>query len=643
MPGMRSGLDDANPMVVAAFRSALLHQGLIVIAVILVLGLAWVSLREWIPSIKAAAGRADAAAIIEPTGRRFLRIAFGIVWIIDGVLQAQPKMAEGMPSQVIQPAAATSPEWVQHLVNWAGTTWSYHPIQAGAATVWIQIGIGAWLLAAPRGWLSRSAGLVSVGWGLVVWVFGEAFGGIFAPGLTILFGAPGAVLFYCAAGALIALPDRWWRTPELGRSTLAVLGLFFVGMAVLQAWPGRGFWQGTLHGSPGSLTSMVQSMATTPQPHFLASWVSAFASFTAANGLAVNVVAVILLAVIGIGLLSGRPWLLKPTLAVMIVFCLADWVLIEDLGFLGGVGTDPNSMIPILLLAIGGFLAMTRLPATVEAPAEAAPATAEAAPATAEAAPATAEAAPATAAAAPATADGASKRSWRELADPARLAREFGGARLGTIVALWAAVVVLVGAAPMAMAQANPTASTLIAQAIDGDSAPLNYPAAPFTLTDQNGRQVSLASLRGKVVLLTFLDPVCTSDCPLIAQEFRQADQILGTRSRDVELVAVVTNPLYHTVAYTRAFDQQEHLTMQNWLYLTGSDAQLQRVWKNYAVAAQILAAGGMIAHSDVAYVIDASGNTRRELDFDPGPGTQTSKSSFAAELADDAEQVIQS
>ena len=81
-------------------------------------------------------------------------------------------------------------------------------------------------------------------WGLIVWVFGEAFGGIFAPGLTWLFGAPGAVLIYAAAGALLALPDRSWQTPKLGRAMLAGFGLFLVGMAVLQAWPGRGFWQG---------------------------------------------------------------------------------------------------------------------------------------------------------------------------------------------------------------------------------------------------------------------------------------------------------------------------------------------------------------------------------------------------------------
>ena len=130
--------------------------------------------------------------VAEPAWRQLLRTGFGILWLLDGILQAQPQMAIGLPSQVIQPTAASSPAWVQHVVNWAGTSWSYHPLQAGAAAVWIQAGIGIWMLAAVRGPLSRLAGLAGVAWGLVVWVFGESFGGIFAPGLTWLFGAPGA-------------------------------------------------------------------------------------------------------------------------------------------------------------------------------------------------------------------------------------------------------------------------------------------------------------------------------------------------------------------------------------------------------------------------------------------------------------------
>ena len=154
--------------------------------------------------------------------------------------------------------------------------------------------------------------------------------------------------------------------------------------------------------------------------------------------------------------------------------------------------------------------------------------------------------------------------------------------------------VIAVGAAPMALAQTSRTADPIIAQAIDGNAAPLDFRAPAFALTDQYGRPASLAGLHGKVVLLTFLDPVCTSDCPVIAQEFRQADQMLGAAARDVELVAIIANPLYRSVGYTQAFDRQERLTgLPNWLFLTGSLAQLRRAWQAYAIGTQILPAAG--------------------------------------------------
>ena len=144
---------------------------------------------------------------------------------------------------------------------------------------------------------SRLAGLASACWGLVVWVFGEAFGGIFAPGLTWLFGAPGAVLIYVVAGvALVALPERTWQSRRLGRLLLAGLGLFGVGMAVLQAlagprvlarhrtWP-AGHADG--HG-PGDGKHAWK-------PRFLAALVRSFTSLSAGHGFAVNLVAVAVL------------------------------------------------------------------------------------------------------------------------------------------------------------------------------------------------------------------------------------------------------------------------------------------------------------------------------------------------------------
>jgi len=618
MPGMNSGLDVNDPTVVAAFRSALSHQGIIALLIVAVLSVAWVSVRR--PALVESPGEEPAAGpawLADPAGRRLLRIGFGLLWLLDGLLQIQPGMAVGLPSQVIEPSAVSSPAWVRHLVNWAGTTWSYHPVQVGAAVVWIQLGIGLWLLAAPTGALSRLAGVVSAAWALIVWVFGESFGGIFAPGLTWLFGAPGAALLYCVAGMAVALPGRSWRTPRLGRAVLGGMGAFLAGMAVLQAWPGRGFWQGT----SGTLTGMVQSMAQTSQPRVLADLVSGFGSLVGAHGFAVNLVAVAVLGLTGAVFLTGWRPVVRVALIVFVVACLADWLLIEDLGVFGGLGTDPNSMIPMALLAGAGYLALTRAPEPASAAQEQLSGPASSA----------------------ASGRAAGPR-WGARLRSAALRGSLVNAGFGTMASACAICVIAIGATPMALAQATPNASAILAQAIDGPVNAISGPAGGFTLTDQRGSRVSLASLRGKVVLLTFLDPVCVSECPLIAQEFRQAGQLLGADARRVKLVAININPLYDEVSYTRAFDRQEGLAgVPDWVYLTGSPQRLRQVYREYGVTSQTLPAGAMLGHSDIAFVIDRSGQLAEELDLDPGPGTAATQSSFGTELAVAARQQLAS
>ncbi|MGH9028400.1 MAG: SCO family protein [Acidimicrobiales bacterium] len=602
---MGSGLNSNDPTVVSAFHAQLLRQGFVVLLIAAVVAVAWnllrqAQLRRAISEGAAMANLADVHGTAEPVARRLLRISFGLLWVFDGVLQGQQSMPLGMAPQVIRPAAVASPNWAQHLVNDAATIWSYHPVAAAAAAVWIQIGIGVWLLVAPRGRWSRSAGIASVAWGAGVWVLAESFGQVFAPGLTLLFGAPGAVLFYCVAGGLVALPERLWSGPLVGRTLLRVIGVFFVGMALLQAWPGRGYWQGQVRAGakPGTLTAMVRDMAQTPQPHFLSSWVSAFASFDAAHGWGVNLFVVVALFAIGTTFLYATPAVARIGLVASAVLCLADWILIEDLGFMGGVGTDPNSMIPLLVLLGAGYLAIVRVPesigdlATTSSP-------------------------------------DVARARWRErlLVDPTYVLR--------SVAALGAAGITLLGAAPFAFAAANPHADPILSQAIDGTPNSTDAPAPSFDLFDQFGHAVSLRSLRGKAVAITFLDPLCTSDCPIIAQEFRDADGLLGKDSRSVELVAVDANPTYVSTEYLDAFDREEDLDhIPNWRYLTGSLPQLESVWNSYGAQISLAPGGAMVAHSEFAYVIDPGGRTRYILDTDPGPGTQATKSSFSVTLA---------
>jgi cytochrome oxidase Cu insertion factor (SCO1/SenC/PrrC family) len=607
MPGMNSGLDLSNPTLVAAFRSALLAQLGIIAGISILLLIGYLTLRNRLPSAR------KSIPAPEPRGRRVLRIGFGILWLVDGILQVQPKMVVGLPSQVIEPAAASSPRWVQDVVNWGGTIWSYHPVQAAAAAVWIQAGLGLWLIVAETGWWSRLAGIAGLAWGLIVWVFGEGFGAIFAPGLSWLTGAPGAVLLYVAAGALIALPLRAWAGPRLGRIVLAGTGAFWVGMAVLQAWPGRGFWQG---GDSGTLAGMVQDMAGSEQPRAQESMISAFASLDTRHGFAVNLFAVIVLLVLGLGLLAlafdigPRPALLRWVVPAAVLFCLADWVLVQDFGMPGGLGTDPNSMVPWVLLLWAGYLGVVR----ADSPAGARERFSLA----------------------------GVRQHFSLAAVRAALRPEAvrSAADARSVAAFGALAVVLVGAAPMAAASANKNADPIIARAVAGESVTVNQAAPDFRLVSESGQQVSLASLRGKAVLLTFLDPVCGS-CKTIAHELKLADAMLGASASDTELIAIAADPLHTNPVFFRAFDKQAGMTaVPNWRFLTGTVAELQHVWNSYEKIAPHMIVG-MNAYSNVTFVIDKAGRIRQEIKDNPGPSTTSTRSSFAVLMSDAARQSL--
>lgn len=585
MTGMNRGVSTSNPIVISAFHTSLVHQLLIIFGVAIVLILAWNLVRtiqyrhemaRQTPIVPAAG-----PAFAEPRARLVLRIAFGVIWTFDGLLQLQSSMPLGLPTGVITPAATGSPGWVQRLVSIGTTIWTNHPVTAATSAVWIQIGIGIALLVAPRGAWSRFAGLATVGWGLIVWGFGEAFGGMFAPGASFLFGLPGAAVFYVIAGVLIALPDSVWRTATLGRWLLRGLGLFLVGMGLLQAWPGRGTWSGqaTAHATPGMLTAMESQMAAVPQPSTISSWLRSFTSFDAAHGWGVNLFVVVVLVAVGLCLLSARPKLALVGVCVGVVAFLADWVLVQDFGFFGGVGTDPNSMVPLSVVVVASYLAMVR-------PSGSSPVQA------------------------PQSADVPARRrldAWTPIF------------LLKVAATLLAIAVVVIGAAPMAIASTNPNADAILTEAINGTPNAADIPAFPFSLVDQHGARVTLASLKGSVVVLTFLDPVCTSDCPLLGQELRAADGAFDD-STSVRFVAVVANPLYRSLDVVNAYLRDEGLThVANWLFLTGSVGELEHVWQDYGVQVTVEPGGAMVDHSDLVDVIDRTGALRATMTADPG------------------------
>jgi cytochrome oxidase Cu insertion factor (SCO1/SenC/PrrC family) len=219
---------------------------------------------------------------------------------------------------------------------------------------------------------------------------------------------------------------------------------------------------------------------------------------------------------------------------------------------------------------------------------------------------------------------------------PAALRAALASASARSVTTVGAVGVVLVGAAPMATATVARNADPIVAQALAGASAPLDRSAPGFRLVSQSGQPVSLASLRGKVVLLTFLDPVC-SDCLTIAREMKAAGTLLGASAENVELVAIAADSTHFRPVFIRAFDRQGGLaTVPNWLFLTGTLDQLQRVWNQYETVAPDLMAG-MTPRSDVIFVVGKDGRIRREINDAAASASAAARSSFPVLLADAA------
>ncbi len=141
-----------------------------------------------------------------------------------------------------------------------------------------------------------------------------------------------------------------------------------------------------------------------------------------------------------------------------------------------------------------------------------------------------------------------------------------------------------------------------------------NSAAPNFRLTDQTGREVSLDQYRGKVVLLAFVDAECQTICPLTTQAMLDAKAALGRAGSQVQLLGVNANWKSNQVEDVLTYTQLHGLSGR-WQFLTGTESQLQRVWKHYGVdeKAYVAKNDNEIDHVAAMYLIDPEGR-RREV-----------------------------
>ncbi len=145
------------------------------------------------------------------------------------------------------------------------------------------------------------------------------------------------------------------------------------------------------------------------------------------------------------------------------------------------------------------------------------------------------------------------------------------------------------------------------APAYRGSEPPGRIVAPDFALRDSSGRLVRMSALRGKVVLVTFLDTRCTESCPIIAGHIRAGlARLAPEQRRRVVALAISVSPVDDTRSSARAF-LRRHRIEGELRYLIGSERELRPVWKGFQIASA-LDTGDSDVHSAPVRIFDRHG-----------------------------------
>ncbi|MGB8984324.1 MAG: SCO family protein [Anaerolineales bacterium] len=147
------------------------------------------------------------------------------------------------------------------------------------------------------------------------------------------------------------------------------------------------------------------------------------------------------------------------------------------------------------------------------------------------------------------------------------------------------------------------------------------YPVAPeFELTRSDGTRFRLSEIRGRVVALFFGYTSCPDVCPTTLAELNQALEKLGSQADQVQVqvLFVTVDPQRDTPE--RVQEYVNHFN-PNFIGLSGSEAELARVWNDYGVFREVAegtsAAGYLVDHTARVTLIDQQGNLRVSFPFD--------------------------
>lgn len=149
-----------------------------------------------------------------------------------------------------------------------------------------------------------------------------------------------------------------------------------------------------------------------------------------------------------------------------------------------------------------------------------------------------------------------------------------------------------------------------------------SYPAANandclpnLTLIDQHGRNIVLASLKGRPVLIDFVYTTCPGPCPLMTARMAAVAKLLGPKlGKRVTFVSVTIDPAHDRPPELLKYAHETGADLRGWLFLTGTPAQIDQLLALYHLRAA-RGANGVIQHSVASFLLGPDGHQVRQYE----------------------------
>ena len=92
-----------------------------------------------------------------------------------------------------------------------------------------------------------------------------------------------------------------------------------------------------------------------------------------------------------------------------------------------------------------------------------------------------------------------------------------------------------------------------------------------MTFTNQFGKQVSFADLKGKIILLDFFFIRCPSVCPRLARAMKRLQNSFVKNDSIVQFVSISVDPVHDSVPELRQWAKKFDVDPDSWWVLTGN------------------------------------------------------------------------